>query len=235
MPYGDRRLYGVCVAEKGTFRFNVAHDAAPPATPRCPAWRDNALLKLAPVIARLGDGPPAAIDLTRGHARAARGARRGPDDPAAALERDRARSTPRLAPLVEPTLRVTFAPTIVSRGREDQRDPGARASCASTAASRPGWASDVGAARASREVLGDGRPRARVHRGRSSATARRSTSPLMDAIARLGRRAGPRRRGRARPSCPRSPTAAGSAPRSRTASPTASSRSATRRSTRPGR
>ena len=26
MPYGDRRLYGVCVAEKGTFRFNVAHD-----------------------------------------------------------------------------------------------------------------------------------------------------------------------------------------------------------------
>ena len=23
MPYGDRRLYGVCVAEKGTFRFNV--------------------------------------------------------------------------------------------------------------------------------------------------------------------------------------------------------------------
>ena len=28
-------------------------------------------------------------------------------------------------------------------------------------------------------------------------------SPLMDAIARLGRRARPRRRGRARPSCPR--------------------------------
>ena len=26
MPYGDRRLYGVCVAEKGTFRFNVRHD-----------------------------------------------------------------------------------------------------------------------------------------------------------------------------------------------------------------
>ena len=25
MPYGDRRLYGVCVAEKGTFRFNVSH------------------------------------------------------------------------------------------------------------------------------------------------------------------------------------------------------------------
>ena len=24
MPYGDRRLYGVCVAEKGTFRFNVS-------------------------------------------------------------------------------------------------------------------------------------------------------------------------------------------------------------------
>ena len=37
MPYGDRRLYGVCVAEKGTFRFNVAPPAPPP-TPRCPAW-----------------------------------------------------------------------------------------------------------------------------------------------------------------------------------------------------
>ena len=33
MPYGDRRLYRVCCAEKGTFRFRVAR-AASPATPR---------------------------------------------------------------------------------------------------------------------------------------------------------------------------------------------------------
>ena len=54
MPYGDRRLYGVCCAEKGTFRFARAHARHAPATPPCPALADNALLKLAPVVERLG-------------------------------------------------------------------------------------------------------------------------------------------------------------------------------------
>ena len=36
MPYGDRRLFGVCCAEKGTFRFPSA-PAGRPATPRSPA------------------------------------------------------------------------------------------------------------------------------------------------------------------------------------------------------
>ena len=47
MPYGDRRLYGVCCAEKGTFRFRVrargvaGHASVPaaPATTRCSSSR----------------------------------------------------------------------------------------------------------------------------------------------------------------------------------------------------
>src|SRR5918997_2085628 len=33
MPFGDRRLYGVCVAEKGTFRFNVSTSGTHPPAP----------------------------------------------------------------------------------------------------------------------------------------------------------------------------------------------------------
>jgi acetylornithine deacetylase/succinyl-diaminopimelate desuccinylase-like protein len=52
MPYGDRRLYGVCCAEKGTFRFRVrARGRAGHAS--VPALADNALLKLLPALARL--------------------------------------------------------------------------------------------------------------------------------------------------------------------------------------
>ena len=55
MPYGDRRLYGVCCAEKGTFRFRVrARGRAGHAS--VPALADNALLKLLPALERLGAG-----------------------------------------------------------------------------------------------------------------------------------------------------------------------------------
>src|SRR3954453_3930936 len=57
MPYGDRRLYGVCVAEKGTFRFNVDTTGVA-AHASVPELASTALLKLAPVITRLGEGQP---------------------------------------------------------------------------------------------------------------------------------------------------------------------------------
>ena len=57
MPYGERRLYGVCCAEKGMFRFRVrARGVAGHAS--VPGTGDNALLKLAPVITRLGERQP---------------------------------------------------------------------------------------------------------------------------------------------------------------------------------
>jgi acetylornithine deacetylase/succinyl-diaminopimelate desuccinylase-like protein len=108
MPYGDRRLYGVCCAEKGTFRFRVrARGVAGHAS--VPGTGDNALLRLAPVIARLGERQPD-FDVVA-EARALLQAL-GEDaaDPAAALERVRA-IEPRLATMVEPTLRVTAVPT----------------------------------------------------------------------------------------------------------------------------
>src|SRR4051812_35411556 len=83
IPYGDRRLYAVSCAEKGTFRFRVrargvAGHAAVPGT------GDNALLKLAPVITRLGAPPPAYDVVAEGRALlTALG--EDPADPAAAI------------------------------------------------------------------------------------------------------------------------------------------------------
>ena len=79
MPYGDRRLFGVCCAEKGTFRFAVrTRGRAGHAS--VPALADNALLKLLPLVERLGDGAASGFDLTdraaRVHGRARRSTRR---------------------------------------------------------------------------------------------------------------------------------------------------------------
>jgi acetylornithine deacetylase/succinyl-diaminopimelate desuccinylase-like protein len=108
MPYGDRRLYGVACAEKGTFRFHVrASGVAGHAS--VPGTGDNALLKLAPVLERLGSHQPD-YDVTE-HPRAAIVALgEDPDDPHAAVARVR-EIEPRLAMLLEPTLRVTAVPT----------------------------------------------------------------------------------------------------------------------------
>ena len=108
MPYGDRRLYGVGCAEKGTFRFRVRTSGVA-GHASVPGTGDNALLKLAPVLQRLGERQPA-YDVTD-HPRAlieALGEDAG--DPAGAVASVRA-TEPRLALLLEPTLRVTAVPT----------------------------------------------------------------------------------------------------------------------------
>jgi acetylornithine deacetylase/succinyl-diaminopimelate desuccinylase-like protein len=108
MPYGDRRLYGVGCAEKGTFRFRVrSRGVAGHAS--VPGTGDNALLKLAPVLERLGAGQPA-FDVTEQPRALIRALGEDPDDPATAVARVRA-VEPRLATLLEPTLRVTAVPT----------------------------------------------------------------------------------------------------------------------------
>jgi acetylornithine deacetylase/succinyl-diaminopimelate desuccinylase-like protein len=110
IPYGDRRMYSVACAEKGTFRFRVrargiAGHAAVPGT------GDNALLKLAPVITRLGERPRNFDVVAEGRALlTALG--EDPDDPQAAVANVHAKE-PRLAQLVEPTLCVTAVPTRV--------------------------------------------------------------------------------------------------------------------------
>jgi acetylornithine deacetylase/succinyl-diaminopimelate desuccinylase-like protein len=115
MPYGDRRLYGVCCAEKGTFRFAVrAHGRAGHAS--VPGIGDNALLKLAPVLERLGARQPD-YDVTEEPRRLLELLGEDPSDPAAAVARVR-EIEPRLALMLEPTLRVTAVPTIVSASQK---------------------------------------------------------------------------------------------------------------------
>ncbi len=109
--YGGRRYYGVCCAEKGIFRFNVtAHGAAGHAS--LPRTGDNALLKLAPVLAALAS-PPEGYAVTEGPAALLEGLGEDPEDPSAALER-LAATDPALHTFVEPMFGVTLTPTMSS-------------------------------------------------------------------------------------------------------------------------
>jgi acetylornithine deacetylase/succinyl-diaminopimelate desuccinylase-like protein len=113
LEYGERRFYCLGCAEKGVFRFALHTDGAA-AHASMPRLGDNALLKLAPLLAALGSRQPS-YDLTA-EARAfleAVGALdpgAGDEDVAEALERVRA-TDPRLVPLVEPMLGISLAPT----------------------------------------------------------------------------------------------------------------------------
>jgi acetylornithine deacetylase/succinyl-diaminopimelate desuccinylase-like protein len=111
MPYGDRRLYGVCCAEKGTFRFRVsATGVAGHAS--VPGLGDNALVKLAPVLQTLATAQPD-YDVTDAPRALLAALGEDPADPAAAIARIRA-IEPRLAVMLEPLLRVTAVPTMIS-------------------------------------------------------------------------------------------------------------------------
>jgi acetylornithine deacetylase/succinyl-diaminopimelate desuccinylase-like protein len=150
MPYGDRRLYGVCVAEKGTFRFRV-RTSGRAAHASIPGLAENALLKLAPAITALGDAKPG-FDLTEATHALLEGLGEDPGDPQSALERV-ARVEPRLAPILDAALRVTFAPTIVSAGEKINVIP-ARAQVRVDGRVPPELGVDVALERV-REVLGD--------------------------------------------------------------------------------
>jgi acetylornithine deacetylase/succinyl-diaminopimelate desuccinylase-like protein len=112
IPFGDRLVYGVCVAEKGVFRFTVTtRGAAGHAS--MPGVGDNALLKMAPVLQALAERRPG-LDVTDApRSMLAALELDGEGDPAAALERLRERD-PELAGFVEPMMSVTMAPTVIS-------------------------------------------------------------------------------------------------------------------------
>jgi len=150
MPYGDRRLYGVCCAEKGTFRFRVrARGRAGHAS--VPALADNALLKLLPALERIGTGRASydVVDEPRAFLEAIG---EDPTDPAGAVDRMRA-VEPRLAAMLEPALGATFAPTLISAGEKINVIP-ARAEFAVDCRLPPGLDRDV-AARRAHELLGE--------------------------------------------------------------------------------
>ena len=186
MPYGDRRLYGVCCAEKGTFRFHVrARGRAGHAA--VPALADNALLKLLPALERIGTGRAAydVVDVPRAFLDAIDGEA---GDTGAAVGRVRA-VEPRLAAMLEPMLGATFAPTLISAGEKINVIP-ARAEFTVDCRLPPGLGGEV-AERRARELLGDTDglelefTEAVVGNGSPVAT------PLMDAIGAWVREADP--------------------------------------------
>jgi acetylornithine deacetylase/succinyl-diaminopimelate desuccinylase-like protein len=177
MPYGERRLYGVCCAEKGTFRFRVrARGRAGHAS--VPALADNALLKLLPALERLGNGRAGydVVDEARAFL-AAIG--EDPSDPAAAIERMRSVES-RLAAIVEPTLGATFAPTLISAGEKINVIP-ARAEFAVDCRLPPGLDRDV-AERRAHELIGDADGLDVEFTERVVGNRSPIHSPLMDAI-----------------------------------------------------
>jgi acetylornithine deacetylase/succinyl-diaminopimelate desuccinylase-like protein len=112
IPVEGERVYGVCVAEKGVFRFTVTTDGVA-GHASMPRIGENALLKMVPLLQAIGDretafditDPPRALLAELGIS--------VDGDPAAALSALEARD-PVLAALVEPMLRVTLAPTRIS-------------------------------------------------------------------------------------------------------------------------
>jgi acetylornithine deacetylase/succinyl-diaminopimelate desuccinylase-like protein len=177
MPYAGRRLYGVCVAEKGTFRLRLRAGGRA-AHASVPGLADNALLRLAPAIVALGDRRPG-FDLTEASRALLEALGEDAADPAAALDHVTA-AEPRLAALVDAACRVTFAPTIVSAGEKINVIP-ARAEVRVDGRVPPGMGEDVALGRL-HEVL-DGAAGVEVELTEAIVGNRSPVaSPLMDAI-----------------------------------------------------
>ncbi len=108
-----QRFYTLCVGEKGVFRFRVrTHGRAGHAS--TPALGDNALLKLAPLLERLGSQPPVArtpeaIEFTSALCR--EDIAGDPDQLEAGVEGLRTRAPEMVAYLLDPMLGVTLVPT----------------------------------------------------------------------------------------------------------------------------
>ncbi len=143
-PFGDERVYGVCVAEKGVFRFilrteGVAGHAS------IPKIGDNALLKMAPLLAAMRERQPE-FDITDAPQALMDGLG------VAGLDELRAKDAI-LAMLVEPMLGVTLAPTMAHASDKINVIP-SRAELQVDCRVPPGLGREH-AERRIREVLGD--------------------------------------------------------------------------------
>jgi acetylornithine deacetylase/succinyl-diaminopimelate desuccinylase-like protein len=115
LEFEGLRLYGVCVAEKGVFRFTLATSgrAGHASVPRI---GDNALVRMAPLLEALRDRrphyslspEPEALLLALGL---------DPGDLEASV-RTMESKDPRIATLVEPMLGVTLSPTMIAASRK---------------------------------------------------------------------------------------------------------------------
>jgi acetylornithine deacetylase/succinyl-diaminopimelate desuccinylase-like protein len=103
IPYDGDRVYGVCVAEKGVFRFILSTDGVA-GHASIPKIGDNALVKMAPLLQAMAERQPE-FDVTSAPQALLDGLGVG------GLDELRAKDEV-LAMLVEPMLGVTLAPTM---------------------------------------------------------------------------------------------------------------------------
>jgi acetylornithine deacetylase/succinyl-diaminopimelate desuccinylase-like protein len=144
VPFNGQRVFDVCVAEKGVFRFKLrTRGVAGHAS--MPKIGDNALLKLAPLLQAMKDRQPA-FDITSG--------------PQAMLDglgvtfEELRELDPLLALIVEPMLGVTLAPTRVQASEKINVIPSV-AEIGVDCRVPPGLGEEDALKRI-REVLGDG-------------------------------------------------------------------------------
>jgi acetylornithine deacetylase/succinyl-diaminopimelate desuccinylase-like protein len=109
--YAGKRCYGVCCAEKGVFRFTVTTDGVA-GHASMPGMGDNALLKMAPVLARLAERQPS-YELTDEPRALLAGIGEDPADASGSIARLR-QAEPMLATMFEPMFGVTFTPTRIT-------------------------------------------------------------------------------------------------------------------------
>jgi acetylornithine deacetylase/succinyl-diaminopimelate desuccinylase-like protein len=103
LPFDGGRVFGVCIAEKGVFRFRLTtHGVAGHGS--IPKIGDNALLKLAPLLQKMADRQPS-FDVTEGPQALLDGLGITFDELAA--------KDPVLGVIVEAMLGVTLTPTMV--------------------------------------------------------------------------------------------------------------------------
>jgi len=148
--FNGRRIYGVCVAEKGVFRFTLTTEgrAGHASIPRI---GDNALTKLAPLLQAMRDRQPS-LELSPEPESLLTALGLDPSDPEAAL-REAAETDPRVAIIVEPLLGVTLTPTMARASDKINVIP-AQASVKVDCRVPPGLGRDHALAKI-REVLGE--------------------------------------------------------------------------------
>ncbi len=109
--FDGRRFYGVCVAEKGVFRFRVT-TAGRAGHASIPRIGDNALTKMAPILAAMRERQPSLELSAEPEAFLAALGIEVDGDLEGAVERVAA-IDPRVAVLFEPMLGVTLTPTMI--------------------------------------------------------------------------------------------------------------------------
>jgi acetylornithine deacetylase/succinyl-diaminopimelate desuccinylase-like protein len=118
-----KSIYGVCVGEKGVFRFTLtAHGRAGHAS--IPRVGDNALVKLAPLIEALGRAGHGALSLEPEVATMVAALGIDTNDDAAAALAELERIDSRLAIMLEPLMGVTFSPTMIRASEKVNVIPG---------------------------------------------------------------------------------------------------------------